>query len=1162
MAEEAQLAKTYQHQTDIEHVLSSPDTYTGSMSAAEWETYVLSGTTVAPAIERKTITTVPGLFKLFDEGLVNCRDHQVRMAQAVAGGKAGALPVTKIEVSLGEDGTITMLNDGNGIDVAKHPELGIWIPEMVFGRLRTSTNYDKTQKKIVGGKNGFGFKLVLIWSEWGQVETVDHQRGLKYIQRFENNLGTICAPIIRKCRNKPYTKVTFKPDYARLGIEGLTDAMRSLLRRRVFDIAAITDRSVRVKLDGENVPVRHFQQYIALYPSLRDKQARAYESPNDRWEYAVCLSDTDEFTQVSFVNGICTPKGGKHVEYILGQVVRKVVALIKKRKKVDVRPATVKEQLMLFLRCDVENPAFDSQTKEFLTTQASKFGSSCSVSDKFADKVAKMGVMEAACALTEVKECKAAKKTDGAKTRSIRGIPKLVDANRAGTVRSQECTLILCEGDSAKAGIVSGLAKTDRDFIGVYPMRGKLFNVRGETAKRIAENKEIADLKKILGLETGKDYSTGAARARLRYGNVLFMTDQDLDGSHIKGLAINLFDAEWRSLAEAPGFLGFMNTPILKARKGARELAFYNDGEWEQWCEGNDPSSWKVKYYKGLGTSTGKEFREYFAQKKIVRFSSSGAECRDALDKVFNKARACDRKTWLGAYDRRLFLDTNQDAVTYGEFVAREMIHFSKYDCDRSIPNMMDGLKTSQRKILYTAFRRNLRSEIKVAQLSGSVSELSCYHHGEASLNGAIKGMAQTYVGSNNINLLEPKGQFGTRLRGGDDAASERYIHTHLSPIARALFPEADDAIVRYLDDDGTPVEPVFYAPVIPLALVNGAKGIGTGFSTDIPSYNPRDLIAATRAWLEDGEEGSAGVTLIPYFEGFRGTVEAAAKGKIVIRGTYEVLSDTQIRVTELPVGFWTDDFKQLLENLAEPQGKSKKGTVKDYRDMSTDTRVDVTVTLTEPKAAALHAARTTVSGASCTGVEKLLKLCCVRGTGNMNLFDANERLRKFATPQALVHEFCTERIRMYADRRAHLVQVLQAKARRASNKQRFIEALLDGSLDLRGMSRKDTESELIDRQFALVDGDFKYLTRLPMDAVCQESVESLRAETVAATGELGELEGKTTVDLWLEDLGALELAYQGHLVARAAAEATTAETAGDVAPKKKRKVKRVKKSA
>ena len=167
-----------------------------------------------------------------------------------------------------------------------------------------------------------------------------------------------------------------------------------------------------------------------------------------------------------------------------------------------------------------------------------------------------------------------------------------------------------------------------------------------------------------------------------------------------------MFDSEWHSLAQIPGFLGFMNTPILKARKGSQELAFYNDGEWEAWREENDIRGWKVKYYKGLGTSTGKEFREYFQKKKIVSFDCTGTSCRDALDKVFNKTRAADRKEWLGGYDRQLFLDTNQPSVTFSDFVGKEMIHFSKYDCDRSIPNMMDGLKTSLRKILYSAFKK------------------------------------------------------------------------------------------------------------------------------------------------------------------------------------------------------------------------------------------------------------------------------------------------------------------------------------------------------------------------------------------------------------------------------------------------------------------------
>jgi DNA topoisomerase-2 len=351
--------------------------------------------------------------------------------------------------------------------------------------------------------------------------------------------------------------------------------------------------------------------YIGVANKEDQSTTRAYEHLGERWEYAVALSPTHEFIQVSFVNGIHTAKGGKHVEYILGQITRKLVAYIEKKKKVVVNANSIKEQLVLFLRCDIENPAFDSQTKDFMNTPSSKFGSSCTVSDNFIEKIAKMGVMDAACALTEVKENKAAKKTDGSKTKSIRGIPKLIDANWAGTEKSALCSIIFCEGDSAKAGIVSGLSSEDRNIIGVYPMKGKILNVRGEQTKKISENKEIAEIKKILGLETGRVYkSIEDVGKSLRYGKVLFMTDQDMDGSHIKGLGINLFQSEWPSLTQIPGFIGFMNTPILKARKGTQELVFYNEGEYDTWKNSlseHELKSWNIKYYKGLGTSTAKE---------------------------------------------------------------------------------------------------------------------------------------------------------------------------------------------------------------------------------------------------------------------------------------------------------------------------------------------------------------------------------------------------------------------------------------------------------------------------------------------------------------------------------------------------------------------------
>ena len=842
----ADLAKQYQRKTDKQHILDNPDTYIGSVENVDATLWVYDEQ--QSKMEYRDIEYVPGLYKLFDEGIVNCRDHVIRMIQSPLLNKKF---VTHIDIDIDETGTITLTNDGNGIDIEKHPEYNIWIPEMIFGHLRTSTNYDKTQKKIVGGKNGFGFKLVLIWSLYGRVETVDHVRGLKYVQEFHNNLDTLDPPKITKASNaKPYTKVTFRPDYQRLGVDGLTSDMVALLRKRVYDIAAVTDHSVKkIKVNYNNtlVPIKNFPQYVDLYIGGRGTTKRIIESSEDRWEYAVALSPRHEFLQVSFVNGICTSKGGKHVDYIMNQIVRKLCDYIEKKKKLKVNAASIREQLILFLRCDIENPSFDSQTKDYMNTPSNKFGSSCSVSDGFIEKVAKMGVMDTALSLTEAKENKLAKKTDGSKTKSVRGIANFIDANLSGTKDSKDCILILCEGLSAMSGIVSGLSSDDRNLIGIYPLKGKLLNVRGEQLKKISENKEINDIKKILGLESGKEYTTlEEVHKSLRYGKIMYMTDQDLDGSHIKGLCINMFHSEWASLVRIPGFLSFMNTPILRAKKGNQLKLFYNEGEYEEWKASfgeEGAKGWTIKYFKGLGTSTSTEFKEYFANKKTVDFVYNKDNSDDVIDKIFNKKRSDDRKVWLENYDKKAYLDTSHKTVLYEDFINREMIHFSTYDCARSIPNMVDGLKISLRKILFSAFKRKLTSEIKVAQFSGYVSEHSAYHHGEASLNGAIVNMAQNYVGSNNVNTLLPNGQFGTRLHGGDDSASERYIFTMLNPLTRYLFPDADDAILNYLNDDGTLVEPEYYVPIIPFVLMNGISGIGTGFSCSIPAYNPMDVV-------------------------------------------------------------------------------------------------------------------------------------------------------------------------------------------------------------------------------------------------------------------------------------------------------------------------------
>ena len=1100
----AQLSAKYQKKTDKEHILDNPDTYIGSIENVEQTMYVYQGNETSHSFIEKTMMYNPGLFKLFDEGIVNCRDHYIRMKQQPNGEQ-----VTQIQVEIKED-QITLINNGNGIDVEKHPEYDIWIPEMIFGHLRTSTNYNKNEKKITGGKNGFGFKLVLIWSTYGKIETIDHVRGLKYAQEFEKNLDIIHKPKITKSKSKPYTSVTFKPDYQRLGLQGLTADMLALFQRRVYDIAGITPKDVKVKMNQQSLKVNDFKHYVQLYLNEEDKKQTLYEVSGERWSIAVSLNQ--EYKQVSFVNGICTSKGGKHVEYVVNQITKKMVQYILQKKKVTVKPAVIKEQLFVFVNCVIENPSFDSQTKDYLNTSVSKFGSTYEVSSGLIDKLAKMGIMNTSCALSEIKDKKNAKKTDGNKNKNIRGIPKLVDANYAGTPKSNQTMLILCEGDSAKAGILSGLSNEDRNVIGVYPMRGKLFNVRGETQKRINESKEINEIKKIMGLESSKVYQNVND---LRYGKIIFMTDQDLDGSHIKGLCINFIAYLWPSLLKIPGFIGFMNTPILKATKTNKTLQFYTQGDYDAWKEVNENGKgYKIKYYKGLGTSTSKEFKEYFKEKRVVSFVEAEDD-GSLIDKVFNKTKADERKQWLVKYDRKRYLDVTNQNISYHDFIDNELIHFSKYDCDRSIPNVMDGLKISQRKILFSAFKKNLHQEIKVAQFSGYVSEQSGYHHGEASLNGAIVNMAQDFVGSNNIHLLMPNGQFGTRLQGGKDSASERYIYTKLNALTRQIFRKEDDGVLEYLDDDGLSVEPIYYVPILPMVLVNGALGIGTGFATNIPCYDPKQIIHCIKQKIKDSSMEYEEQNMVPYYRGFKGTITKIEEHKYATTGCYHLQGKSTLVITELPIGTWNESYVNFLEKCLD----DKKWKMKDYRDLSTDKEIVMeiqfvsSVDLNDPK--------------TLEKIVKQMKLTTTLSTSNMYLFNKNETLTKYENANAILNDFIETRIEYYETRKQSQLKHLEGLLMLYSNKYRFITELLDNVLDLRKKKASVIETMLIERKYDHLEekGGYNYLIKMPMDMVNEENVEKLKQDFDQTKEALEALKQKNIVDMYYEELCELEKA-------------------------------------
>ena len=1077
----ADLSKQYRKHTHREHILSLPDTYIGSIDTSIEDLFVVEGETFV----EKSILFNPGFYKLFDELLVNAHDHVVRLKQ-----KGSENPVKNIEISVLDSKTIIIKNDGESIDVDKHPEYGVYIPQMIFGELLTSTNYDKTEKKLVGGKNGYGVKLVNIFAKKLTLTVVDGKRQLKYTQTFENNMSMIGMPSIKACKTKPYVELEWTPDFSKFGWkeEKISDDILKVIERRVYDLAMTVGKDVRVTWCGTPLKFRGLTSYASWY--LPKDTTLITEVPQVGWEIAVSDSPFDKAFSISFVNGIWT-RSGKHVDEITSQLVSHIVTYLDTKKKIKVKPALVKDSLAVFIHCFVENPSFSSQTKEVMTSKVS-----CKLNDAFLKKVvAKLNIVNKVLEAQDAKDAKEMKKTDGKKQTKIVGLPKLDDAVYAGTAKSHECILILTEGDSAKAMALSGLSQEQRKYYGVFPLKGKLLNVKDTSAKKVEATEEIANLKKIIGLESGKKYSDIKS---LRYGKILIMTDQDYDGSHIRGLLINMFHELWHELIKIPGFITYMSTPIVKAAKGKVNKTFYTQYEYEEWRKTDASKGWKVKYYKGLGTSTRDEAKEYFKSLNIVNYTYSGDSSDKSIDLAFNKAKADDRKDWLKTYDRSEIVNAGPgENLVYEDFVNKDLIHFSNYNLERSIPNVMDGLKTSQRKILYSAFKRNLKSEIRVAQFAGYVSEHSGYHHGEASLNDAIIGMAQDYVGSNNLAWLVPQGQFGTRLQGGKDSASPRYIHTYLQPYISNLVPSDDFDVLTYRDDDGIPIEPDWYAPLLPMLLVNGCRGIGTGYSTFVPTFNPSELKEAIIEWLKTGT--GLNREFVPWTRGFKGSYKKIDKESYSVEGVWKIEKD-QITITELPVETWTSDFRESLDKLLA------EGKIKDFVDTSTDTDILIKVK------------------GDFKAIEKLL-IQKVKLT-NMHAFNHNGIIKKYDSPNQILFEFVGVRLELYQKRIDFLLKTLKDKLPYHENVVRFIRQQCEQTArpDLRKKTPEECDSLLEAENFEKIKDSFDYLMNLPIASLTLKHASKHEKDLETLKQQIRELEHTNPKELWLKELTKCEL--------------------------------------
>lgn len=1082
------LEDIYRKYEPIEAILKRPDTYIGNTEKITDTLYVFKDNRMT----KEELTYSPGFLKIFDEVLSNAVDHT-----------HVDTTINLINVNIDKvTGIIEIYNNGKGIPIHIHSEYAKYIPEFIFGELHSSTNYDDTESRTKAGRNGVGVKLCNIFSKFFKVETVDSTRKLQFIQEYTDNMSVKTEPKVSKCNFKTgFTRIIFLPDYARFNMKNLDDDTYNLLVKRIIDAIPCTSKSVNISINDVKCNCTTFNNYINYY-SIKDCITESNKEDKFGWDISLSTSK-GVFECVSFANGVCTVKGGTHVTYIINQITKKLTELIEKKKKIkNVKANLIKEHLFLFINLVTNNPKFNTQSKEELTTPSKDFTIKYKISDEFIEKFYKknQSIISEIIDLTNFKNSKELAKNDGSSTRKLThlNIPKLDDAHFAGTKKSKECTLILIEGDSAKQFAIAGISilKNGRDYFGIFPLRGKLINVKNASDTQCSANAELTNIKKILGLEHNKKYSSLDS---LRYGRVLILTDQDLDGMHINSLINNMFHTWWPELLEIKGFITALRTPILKVfNKDKLIKEFYTEYEYKQWVETKEITKFNTKYFKGLGTTDSigaKEIFKNFVNNLIVYIPDKLSNA--SFNLAFESTSADKRKVWLGNYKKESILEYTKNEVTFTELINKGLIHFSMYDIIRSIPGI-DGLKPSQRKILHTLFSIKNNNEIKVANLAGKVSDFTEYHHGEDSLKQAIVSLAQNYIGTNNYNLLDPRGQFGTRVTG--QAASPRYIFTAISEFAKVLFHQDDFNILEYHYDEDKQIEPVIYMPLLPISLLNGSDGIGTGYSTFIPPFNIKSLIKNIYCILNNEDHFDE---LQPYYKHFKGTIDSNGNGKYVLNGEYMIKKNI-LTIKELPPGIITDTYKaNVLDKLIESNIVKYKKCDSTIEDIHIEIEfVDNTILLQDS-----------------SYLKKLLKLTKSISCNNFHLFDKDYKIKHYKDANEILKDFVEIRLQYYTKRKGYLLNSYTEKLLELKNKIKFLEYIMDDTITIFKKKSQEIDNILDKHSFDLINSSYSYLKTMHIDSFTIEKISLLKEQFNKFTDLYNKLKPMTEKKMYLNDL-------------------------------------------
>lgn len=1119
--------KRYQKKDPIDHCLTRSDMYVGSTRLRDIEEYVAEKTDESYNISLQTIKTSPAILRIFVEALSNAIDNVERSRKTKT-------PCTKIKVYINQEtGETSVWNDGDVVPISLDEDEGCYIHSMIFGQLLTGSNYDDEEERIVSGRNGLGIKLTNIFSTKFTVTGCDPTEGKILTQEWKNNMRDTQGPNIKATKlKKGYTQVTWVPDFPRFELKNYTDDIVKLYTRYIVDAAMLS--KVKVYLNDELIPVKSLSDYSLLYNSPTNEKLYIKTNTSE-----VVITPSNSFQAVSFVNGVYTRLGGRHVESWSEALLRPIVDSFngkgKKTKKTKKKTTSkinitdVKQFFRIFIVSTVIRPEFDSQDKCKLESPNVE----AEVKKNHISAIMKWSVIDNIEQIIRAKELVVLKKVEQTSKRAV--IDNYDRANKSGTKESINCSLFVVEGLSAKTYVVAGINKgvygrKGRDWNGVLPLRGKLLNVRDKSAVTIASSKTVMFLIQALGLKHDVDYTQDVNFKKLNYGRLVIVTDADQDGIHIEGLIMNFIHSLYPSLLdrETP-FIVSLKTPIVKVTKNGKDIMFYDERNFKNWLK-QQTGKINAKYFKGLGTTRAADVSDAFGN-KIVEYSNDENSFHN-MQKLFHKKYSNKRKEWLAEYDpekESIFsLDKTGPVckMNITDFINNELVKYSYADCARNIPNGIDGLKESQRKILYAVKKRKLKysgKTLKVAQLAGYTAEHSNYHHGEQNLFKTITNMANEFPGTNNIPLLYRDGMFGTRLDGGEDASDARYIFTKMEALTELLFREEDDPILTPVNDDGDLIQPEFYIPILPMILINGCTaGIGTGWSCNIPCFNPKDMIAAVKTWIEnDGEvliedpDNELSVIsmfpdFIPWYRGFKGDIIRQTQSRYITYGIAEEIKKNTVKISELPIGMWTKKFVNFCEELQA----DKKLKVDNYSIVN-----DVNVILTE-------------NGSFECDLDTL-KLHSYLFTSNMVVFDENRQLKKFDTVDELVAKFCEIRYEYYVKRKQYQLNALEKELCYLGNKVRFVREVVNKELKIMKVKEPIIVEELKKRGY---DEDPKgegygYLLSMQVRTFTHEKIEKMENDIDTLSKKVEILKNTDEKDIWLKEIEEFDAAYDKWLV-------------------------------